>query len=71
MASLTVACLVPFLVILLGDPLPYKIAAVLVALIVWWAHRGNIRRLLDGTESRVNLPWPGRHPAVPGSGGGS
>ena len=70
-ASLTVACLVPFLVILLGDPLPYKIAAVLVALIVWWAHRGNIRRLLDGTESRVNLPWPGRHPAVPGSGGGS
>jgi glycerol-3-phosphate acyltransferase PlsY len=70
-ASLTAATLVPLLVFLLGDPLPYKIAAVLVALIVWWAHRGNVGRLLDGTESRVKLPWSGKHPAAPGVGGGS
>lgn len=70
-ASLAVATLVPVLVILMGDPLPYEIAGVLVALIVWWAHRGNIRRLLDGTESRVNLPWTGKRSAAPGSDGGS
>lgn len=70
-ASLTVACLVPVLVILFRDPLPYEIAGVLLALIVWWAHRGNIRRLLNGTESRVNLPWSSRRSATPGSGGGS
>jgi glycerol-3-phosphate acyltransferase PlsY len=70
-ASLTVACLVPVLVILLDVPLPYQIAGVLVAMIVWWAHRGNIRRLLDGTESRVTLPWSGKGSTVPGSGGGS
>jgi acyl phosphate:glycerol-3-phosphate acyltransferase len=70
LASLTVAFLVPVLVILHHDPLPYEIAGVLVAVIVWWAHRGNIRRLAKGTENRVSLPWSGKHSAVPGSGGG-
>lgn len=70
-ASLTVAFMVPVLVILFRDPLPYEIAGVLLALIVWWAHRGNIRRLLNGTENRANLPWSGRRSATPGSGGGS
>jgi glycerol-3-phosphate acyltransferase PlsY len=69
-ASLTVAFLVPILVILFRDPLPYEIAGVLVAAIVWWAHRGNIRRLLKGTESRANLSWSGKRSVVPGSGGG-
>ena len=70
-ASLTVAFMVPVLVILFRDPLPYEIAGVLLALIVWWAHRGNIRRLLNGTENRANLPWSGRRSAAPGPGGRS
>lgn len=69
-ASLTVAVLVPVLVILHHDPLPYEIAGVLVGIIVWWAHRGNIRRLLKGTESRVTLPWSGKRSTAAGSGGG-
>lgn len=56
-ASLTAALLVPVLVIFFGTPLPYRIAAVLVAIIVWWAHRGNIRRLVTGTEHRARMPW--------------
>lgn len=56
-ASLTAAVLVPVLVLAFGEPLPYRIAAVLVAVIVWWAHRGNIRRLLDGSEHRIRRPW--------------
>ena len=56
-ASLTASFLVPVLAFALGEPAPYKIAGVLVAVIVWWAHRGNIRRLLAGEEHRVKLPW--------------
>ena len=47
-ASLAAATLVPVLTIILDEPLPYEIAGVLVAVLVWWAHRGNIQRLLAG-----------------------
>jgi acyl phosphate:glycerol-3-phosphate acyltransferase len=56
-ASLVAAVLVPVLTIAFDEPLPYKIAGVLVAILVWWAHRGNIQRLLAGEEHRVRLPW--------------
>jgi glycerol-3-phosphate acyltransferase PlsY len=56
-ASLTASFLVPVLAFAFDEPTPYKIAGVLVAVIVWWAHRGNIRRLLAGEEHRVKLPW--------------
>ena len=68
-SSLTASFLVPVLVITFNDPLPYRIAAVLVAVIVWWAHRGNISRLLHGTEHRVTLPWSGK--AADGHGQGA
>ncbi|NLE21596.1 MAG: glycerol-3-phosphate 1-O-acyltransferase PlsY [Actinobacteria bacterium] len=55
--SLTASFLVPVLAFAFDEPVPYKIAGVLVAVIVWWAHRGNIRRLLAGEEHRVRLPW--------------
>ncbi len=56
-ASLVAALMVPILTIAFGEPLPYEIAGVLVAVLVWWAHRGNISRLLAGEENRVTLPW--------------
>lgn len=60
LASLTAALLVPIFALLLDEPAPYKIAAVLVAVIVFIAHRGNISRLLNHTENRANLPWLGQ-----------
>ncbi|MGE5228400.1 MAG: glycerol-3-phosphate 1-O-acyltransferase PlsY [Deltaproteobacteria bacterium] len=69
-ASLVAAFLVPVLTISLDEPLPYKIAGVLVAVIVWWAHRGNIQRLLAGQEHRVRLPWTGGGHATPDGQGG-
>lgn len=70
-ASLVAAALVPVLTIALEEPLPYEIAGVLVAILVWWAHRGNIKRLLAGQENRVKLPWSGgRHVTPHGQGGG-
>jgi len=68
-ASLAASFLVPVLTIAFGEPLPYEIAAVLVAVVVWWAHRGNIQRLLHGTENRVRLPWSRDREAVAGGGG--
>jgi glycerol-3-phosphate acyltransferase PlsY len=65
-ASLTAAVLVPVLTFLFDEPLPYKIAGVLVAILVWWAHRGNIGRLLAGEENRVKLPWSGDGQTPPG-----
>lgn len=64
-ASLAASFLVPVLTIALGEPLPYKIAGVLVAVIVWWAHRDNIQRLIAGEEHRVRLPWAGGGHATP------
>ena len=32
---------------------PYMAFGIPVALLVVWTHRSNIRRILDGTESRV------------------
>jgi acyl phosphate:glycerol-3-phosphate acyltransferase len=69
LASLVASFLVPVLVIAFGHPLPYEIAAVLVSIIVWWAHRGNISRLIHGTESRVKLPWSGGPSALAGGRG--
>jgi glycerol-3-phosphate acyltransferase PlsY len=56
-ASLTAAVLTPILTVLLSEPAPYKIAALLAMLLVIWAHRGNISRLRAGTENRVTLPF--------------
>jgi glycerol-3-phosphate acyltransferase PlsY len=69
LASLAATFLVPVIVIAAGDPLPYEIAAVLVTVVIFYAHRGNIQRLLSGTEHRVRLPWSRDHQAVAGRGG--
>ncbi len=69
LASLVATFLVPVLVIAFDDPLPYEIAAVLVTVVIFWAHRANIRRLFQGTENRVKLPWSHDSSALAGGGG--
>ena len=69
LASLVATLLVPVFVIALGDPLPYLIAALLVTVGIFWAHRGNIKRLFKGTENRVKLPWSRDHSALAGGRG--
>jgi len=51
-ASITAATLVPLLAALLDAPRPTVGFCALVAAFVWWTHRSNLRRLLDGTEHR-------------------
>jgi acyl phosphate:glycerol-3-phosphate acyltransferase len=68
LASLAATFLVPVLVIALRYPLPWEIAAVLVTVVIFWAHRGNIRRLVRGKENRVKLPWSHDPSALVGRG---
>lgn len=49
------------------EPLPYRVAAVLVAVIVLWAHRSNMRRIALRCENRVTFPWD-RRAALGGDG---
>lgn len=65
-ASLAAASLVPVLAYVFDEPTPYKIAGVLVAIVVWWAHRSNIRRLLRGEENRVKTLWSSRRDSATG-----
>lgn len=71
LASLVAAAMLAVLVIAWDEPLPYALAASLVAILVVWAHRGNIDRMLHGREPRVTFPWNTKPPVVPGAGRGS
>ncbi len=37
--------------------LAYVVACCMMAALVLWAHRGNMKRVLQGTERRVIFPW--------------
>ena len=52
-ASMLAALVVPLLAFLRGDPPPFVIAASAAALLILGAHRGNLQRLMQGTESRL------------------
>ena len=41
-----------------GAPRPVAIAAALMAALIVWKHRANIRRLVDGTETRLGRRAP-------------
>jgi acyl phosphate:glycerol-3-phosphate acyltransferase len=60
LASLAAATSLPILVMLRDNPRAYGIAALLAAMIVVYAHRGNIRRLVRGEEHRFDPPWRSR-----------
>jgi glycerol-3-phosphate acyltransferase PlsY len=51
-ASLAAASLVPILAWLMDQPTHTIAFCFVVAGFVWWTHRANVRRLLDGSELR-------------------
>jgi acyl phosphate:glycerol-3-phosphate acyltransferase len=68
LASLVATASLPILLIVRDSPLPYVIAALLAAAIVFYAHRGNIKRLLHGEERRFAPPWRSRPSGGHGAG---
>src|SRR3954468_5650519 len=54
-ASMVSAVALPVLALLLGEPWPVVVFGALAGIGVIVLHRGNIRRLLSGTENRFDL----------------
>lgn len=53
LAALTATALVPFYLWWLNLPASYIVAVLIMAGLLTWRHRSNIRRLLAGTEDRI------------------
>lgn len=51
-ASLAAATTVPPVAWLMDQPQHTVLFCLVVTIFVWWTHRDNIRRIMDGTESR-------------------
>ena len=52
LGSVLAAMSAPLLILMLNHPQPIFLSTLFIAMLVIWRHRANIRRLLDGTESR-------------------
>jgi len=53
LAALTAAALSPVYAWVLGAPEAHVATLLIVAALLIWRHRANVRRILDGTESRI------------------
>ncbi len=53
LGSLAAAAALPLILAFFRHPLPEVLLALAVGAVTFWAHRGNIQRLVAGTERRV------------------
>ena len=58
LAALVSALFAPFYELLIWGPGPAVLATGVMALLLFWRHWGNIRKLLAGTESRLGAKKP-------------
>lgn len=55
LGSLTAATAMPILIAILTKSIPYVIASLIVAGLIYYRHHENVRRLLSGSENRLSL----------------
>ena len=53
LAGLSAAALIPAFAILLKVPVYYVGSIVVMAILLFWRHRSNIRKLIDGKEEKI------------------
>ncbi|MFZ4790147.1 MAG: glycerol-3-phosphate 1-O-acyltransferase PlsY [Candidatus Competibacteraceae bacterium] len=58
LSALTAAALAPLYAWLFGLPLIYSAAILIMAILLIWRHRSNIRHLLAGTEDSIGTDRP-------------
>jgi glycerol-3-phosphate acyltransferase PlsY len=52
LGSVLAALSAPLLILMLNHPQPIFLATMFIAALIVWRHRGNMKRLLDGSENR-------------------
>lgn len=57
LASLIAAVMFPVAMVYCGAPFIMQIMAIVLSVFIVFRHRPNIRRLIEGRENRVNLPF--------------
>lgn len=57
LSSILAAVCLPIIMLLTGQPLEILLLGVIFSIFVVYRHRPNIKRLMDGKENRVNLPY--------------
>ena len=55
LGSVCSAVILPVLLMLFKSPLEYTLFGLIMGLIVIWRHKENIKRLLQGTENKINF----------------
>ena len=55
LGSLTAAATMPILIAILTGSKPYVFASLIIAGLIYYRHESNIRRLLAGSENKLNL----------------
>ena len=55
LAALIAAAVAPVVVYFLLPGTPYLVLTVVIAILLFWRHRENIKRLASGSESRIRL----------------
>ena len=65
-ASLAAVVTLSVAVFATGQPRPYMVFTLVGAVVIFWAHRSNIKRILRGEENKVTFPWS--QPAGPAGG---
>ena len=55
LAALTAAFMAPLYLHWAGAPVEFLIVTVIMTTFLLWRHHGNIRKLIDGTESRISF----------------
>ena len=68
LAALVSAVFAPFYEVLIWGAGPVALAIGVMGLLLVWRHRGNIRKLLDGTESRIGQKKAAAPPVRPARG---
>lgn len=65
LAALTAMALAPVVIWLVRPHWELVLMQVVITALLFWRHRANIRRILDGTESRIKSSPSGEGPSTP------
>ncbi|MCM8829461.1 MAG: glycerol-3-phosphate 1-O-acyltransferase PlsY [Candidatus Omnitrophica bacterium] len=60
LGAITASLFLPFLVYLFHKDIFLTITGIIISVIIIYAHRSNIKRLLTKKENKINLPWEKR-----------